>query len=102
MTGVTLMRLVSHIGDAICDWSQKYVTGDTTCVWRRNCATAPVTSSLGDMLIRIAHIADHLVQFPLSLSCTTSLSYMQHCFIFTQQDKISTSDTPSLLPRYIK
>ena len=60
MTRVILMRLLSHIGDVIRDWSHKYVTGDAICVWRRNCATAPVASSLGDMLIRLAYIADHL------------------------------------------
>jgi hypothetical protein len=60
MTRVILMRLVPHIGDVICDWSHKYVTGDAICIWRRNCATAPVASPLGDMLIRIAYIADHL------------------------------------------
>jgi hypothetical protein len=65
-TGDTLMRLESHIGDAICNWSHKYVTGDAICVWRRDCATAPVTSLLGDMLIRIAYIADHLDLISLS------------------------------------
>jgi hypothetical protein len=60
------MRLESHIGDVICNWSHKYVTGDAICVWRHNCATAPVTSLLGDMLIRIAYIADHLDLISLS------------------------------------
>ena len=60
VTGVTLIRLETHIGDVICDWSHKYVTGDAICAQRRNCATALVASSLGGMLIRIAYIADHL------------------------------------------
>ena len=30
------MRLESHIGDVICDWSHKYVTGDAICDQRRN------------------------------------------------------------------
>jgi hypothetical protein len=60
------MRLESHIGDVICDWSHKYATRDAICVWRRNCATAPVASLLGDMLIRIAYIADHLGLISLS------------------------------------
>jgi hypothetical protein len=60
------MRLESHIGDVNCDWSHKYVTGDAICVWSRNCATAPVTSPLGDMLIRIAYIAGHLGLISLS------------------------------------
>jgi hypothetical protein len=62
----TLMRLESHIGDVICDWSHKYVTEEAICVWSRNCATAPVASSPGDMLIRIAYIADHLGLISLS------------------------------------
>ena len=70
------MRLESHIGDVIRDWSHKYVTGDAICVWRRNCATAPVASSLGDMLIRIAYIADHL--------CLISLSPLMYYFTFMQ------------------
>jgi hypothetical protein len=60
------MRLESHIGDVICDWSHKYVTGDAICAQNRNYATAPVASSLGDMLIRIAYIADHLGLISLS------------------------------------
>jgi hypothetical protein len=60
------MRLVSHIGDVICDWSRKYVTGDAICNQRRNYATALVAISLGDMLIRIAYIADHLGLISLS------------------------------------
>jgi hypothetical protein len=68
------MRLESHIGDVICDWSHKYVTGDAICDQRRNYATALVASSPGDMLIRIAYIADHLGLIPLLLlSCTTLL-----------------------------
>jgi hypothetical protein len=60
------MRLESHIGDVICDWSHKYATGDAICVRRRNYATALVASLLGDMLIRIAYIADHLGLISLS------------------------------------
>jgi hypothetical protein len=72
VTPVTLMRpethlyVESHIGDVICDWSHKYVTGVAICVWSHNCATAPVTSPLGNMLIRIAYIADHLGLISLS------------------------------------
>jgi hypothetical protein len=74
VTGVALMRLESHIGDVICDWSHKYVTGDAICGQRRNYATALVASSPGDMLIRTAYIADHLGLIPLLLlSCTTLL-----------------------------
>jgi hypothetical protein len=54
------MRLESHIGDVICDWSHKYVTADAICDQRRNYVTALAARPLGDMLIRIAYIADHL------------------------------------------
>jgi hypothetical protein len=60
------MRLESHIGDVICERSHKHVTGDATCAQRRNYATALVAISLGDMLIRIAYIADHLGLISLS------------------------------------
>jgi hypothetical protein len=72
------MRLELHIGDVICDWSCKYVTGDAICDQSRNCATALVASSLGDMLIRIAYIADHSGLISLLLSCTTLLLCKQH------------------------
>jgi hypothetical protein len=62
----THMRLRSHIGDIICDWSHKYVTGDAICAQNRNYVTALVTSLLGDMLIRIAYIAGHLGLISLS------------------------------------
>ena len=64
--GITLMQLESHIGDVICDWSHKYVTGDAICAQRRDHATAPAASSLGDMLVRTAYIADDLGLIPLS------------------------------------
>jgi hypothetical protein len=73
------MRLESHIGDIICDWSCKYVTGDAIYVWRRNHATALVASSLGDMLIRIAYIAGHLGLI--------SLSPLMYYFTFMQATK---------------
>jgi hypothetical protein len=72
------MRLESHIGDVICHWSHKYVTGDAICAQRRDYATSPVASSLGDMLIRIAYIADHLGLISLSPICTTLLLCKQH------------------------
>jgi hypothetical protein len=72
------MRLESHIGDVICDWSHKYVTGDAICAQSRNCATALVASSLGDMLSRIAYIQDHLDLSLSPLSCTTLLLCKQH------------------------
>jgi hypothetical protein len=75
------MRLELHIGDVICDWSHKYATGDAKCVWRRNCATAPVASLLGDMLIRIAYIADQL--------CLISLSPLMYYSSFMQATKQS-------------
>ena len=43
------------------------MTGDVICVWRRNCVTVPVASSLRNMLIRVAYIADHLDLISLSL-----------------------------------
>jgi hypothetical protein len=73
------MRLESHIGDVICDWSHKYVTGDAICDQRRNYVTALVASSLGDMLIRIAYIADHLGLI--------SLSPLMYYFTFMQATK---------------
>jgi hypothetical protein len=76
VTGVALMRLESHIGDVICDWSHKYVTGDAICDQRCNYVTALVASSLGDMLIRIAYIADH--------SGLISLSPLMYYFTFMQ------------------
>jgi len=60
------MQLESHIGDVICDWSRKYVTGDVIYAQSCNCVTALVASSPGDMLIRIAYIADHLGLISLS------------------------------------
>jgi hypothetical protein len=45
----------------------QYATRDAICDQRRNYATALVAISLGDMLIRIAYIADHLGLISLSL-----------------------------------
>ena len=96
------MRLESHIGDVICDWSHKYVTGDAICDQRHNYATALVASSLGDMLIRIAYIAGHLSLISLSPLMYYFYFYASNIDSSSQQDKISTSNTPLLLPRYIK
>jgi hypothetical protein len=60
------MQLELHIGDVICDWSHKYMTGDAICAQRRNYATGLVASLSGDMLIRIAYIAYHLGLISLS------------------------------------
>jgi hypothetical protein len=73
------MRLESHIGDVICDWSHKYATRDAICDQRRNCATALVASPPGDMLIRIAYIANHLGLI--------SLSPLMYYFTFMQATK---------------
>jgi hypothetical protein len=62
----TLMRLQLHIGDVTCDWSHKYVTEDAICAQRCNRATALAASSLRDMLVRTAYIADDLGLIPLS------------------------------------
>jgi hypothetical protein len=64
VTGVTLMQLDSHIGDVICDSSHKYVTRVAIRIQSRNCATAPVASSLNNMLNRIAYMSGHLSLIP--------------------------------------
>jgi hypothetical protein len=57
VTGVTLMRLESHIGDVICDWSHTYATrdalmrleshiGDVICDWSHKYA-------IGDAIVRL-------------------------------------------------
>jgi hypothetical protein len=60
VTAVTLMQLQTHLCDVCRILVMSFITGDAICGQRRNCMAATVTSSLGDVLIRIAYIADHL------------------------------------------
>jgi hypothetical protein len=76
VTGVTLMQPETHI----CDWSHilvmSFVTGVANTWLETQYATALAASSLGDMLIRIAYIADHLGLI--------SISPLMYYFTFTQ------------------
>ena len=95
-TADSLMQPVSHIGNVI-------VTGGAICVYRHNCAITPVASSLRDMLIRIVYIYSK----PLGSDFNPPSHALLYCYtsnidLSSWQDKISTSDTPLLLPRYIK
>jgi hypothetical protein len=89
------MRLELQIGDVICDWSHKYVTGDAIC----DCSSRNFTRG-------------HALQNSIySRPFGSDFSFPSHVLLYfcasnidssSQQDKISTSNTPLLLPRYIK
>ena len=82
------MQLVSHIGDVICVWSHKCVTGDASSLEKHAHQNSIYSRPFGSDFSFPSHV---LLYF-----------YASNIDSSSQQDKISTSNTPLLLPRYIK